>query len=250
MIPKKIHFCWFSGEPYPESAQRCLESWQKFLPDFEFIKWNAEKAQATGIPWVLEALGQKKWAFAADAVRLYALYNEGGFYLDTDVEVLRPLDPLLNRPNAFGYENGSRRIEAAAMGCEAGCEPIKTALEFYRHTHFEYRELGVDDMVLPKILADAFEKFPNTEILPESAFSPKSYIDGKIRTTGDTYCIHHFDSAWRPESVRKGIRRRQKLFATFPRPIAKALSLPLSLWTNLATLGVRGTLKKIFRLPL
>ena len=133
------------------------------------------------------------------------------------------------------------------MGCEAGCKPIKAALEFYMNAHFEYREAGVDDMVLPKILADAFAAFPEVEILPESAFSPKSYIDGKIRTTDDTYCIHHFDSAWRPESVRKGIRRRQKLFATFPRPIAKALSLPLSLWTNLTTLGVRGTIKKIFK---
>ena len=247
MIPKKIHFCWFSGEPYPDSAQRCLDSWNRHLPGFELIKWDAAKARATGIPWVQEALEQKKWAFAADTVRLYALHTEGGVYFDTDVEVLRPFDSLLERANFFGYENGSRRIEAAAMGCEAGCEPIKAALEFYMNAHFEYREAGVDDMVLPKILADAFAAFPEVEILPESAFSPKSYIDGKIRTTGDTYCIHHFDSAWRPESVRKGIRRRQKLFATFPRPIAKALSQPLSLWTNLTTLGVRGTIKKIFK---
>ena len=247
MIPKKIHFCWFSGEPYPDSVQRCLDSWNRHLPGFELIKWDAAKAHATGIPWVQEALEQKKWAFAADAVRLYALHTEGGIYFDTDVEVLRPFDSLLERANFFGNENGSRRIEAAAMGCEAGCKPIKAALEFYMNAHFEYREAGVDDMVLPKILADAFAAFPEVEILPESAFSPKSYIDGKIRTTGDTYCIHHFDSAWRPESVRKGIRRRQKLFATFPRPIAKALSLPLSLWTNLTTLGVRGTIKKIFK---
>lgn len=247
MIPKKIHFCWFSGEPYPENVQRCLDSWKKFLPDFESVLWDAEKARATGIPWVIEALEQKKWAFAADAVRLYALHTEGGFYFDTDVEVLRPLDNLLERPYAFGYENGSHRIEAAVMGCEAGNKPIGAALDFYRKAHFEYRENGVDDMVLPKILADAFAPFPEIEILPESAFSPKSFMDGKIRTTEETYCIHHFDSAWRPESVRKGIRRRQALFATFPRPIARALALPLSLWTNLTTLGVGGTVKKFFQ---
>lgn len=245
MIPKKIHFCWFSGEPYPDSIQRCIDSWHKILPDYELVKWDAQKARSIGIPWVDGALEQKKWAFAADAVRLHALYTEGGFYLDTDVEAIRPFDTLLNRPNAFGYENGSKRIEAAVMGCEAGCAPMKAALDFYGKRKFSYSEGNVDQMVLPNILRVAFAPFTEIEILPESAFSPKSFIDGKIRATEDTYCIHHFDSAWRPESVRKGIRRRQWLFAKFPRPLAKALAVPLSLWTNLQVLGVRGTLKKI-----
>ena len=153
----------------------------------------------------------------------------------------------MNRPNAFGYENGSHRIEAAVMGCEAGFAPVKAALDYYKSREFTYSESDVDDMVLPKILADAFAPFTGIEILPESAFSPKSYIDGKVSATEETYCIHHFDSAWRPESVRKGIRRRQWLFATFPRPLAKALAYPLSLWTNLTTLGLAGTLKKFFR---
>ena len=247
MIPKKIHFCWFSGEPYPDSIQRCIDSWHKILPDYELVKWDAQKARSIGIPWVDGALEQKKWAFAADAVRLHALYTEGGFYLDTDVEAIRPFDTLLNRPNAFGYENGSKRIEAAVMGCEAGCAPMKAALDFYGKRKFSYSEGSVDQMVLPNILRVAFAPFTEIEILPESAFSPKSFIDGKIRATEDTYCIHHFDSAWRPESVRKGIRRRQWLFAKFPRPLAKAFAVPLSLWTNLQVLGVAGTIKKIFK---
>ena len=247
MIPKKLHYCWFSGEPYPANIQRCLDSWHKNLPGFEWVLWDAEKACTTGIPWVKEAIQQKKWAFAADAVRLHALYTEGGFYLDTDVEVLRPLDSLLERQCAFGYENGSHRIEAAVMGCEAGFAPVKAALDFYNSKHFEYRESGIDDMVLPKILADAFAPFREIEILPESAFSPKSFIDGKIRSTEETFCIHHFDSAWRPESVRKGIRRRQELFAKFPYPIAKVLAVPLALWTNLTTLGIAGSIKKAIK---
>ena len=247
MIPKKIHFCWFSGEPYPDSIQRCIDSWHKILPDYELVKWDAQKARSIGIPWDDGALEQKKWAFAADAVRLHALYTEGGFYLDTDVEAIRPFDTLLNRLNAFGYENGSKRIEAAVMGCEAGCAPMKAALDFYGKRKFSYSEGSVDQMVLPNILRVAFAPFTEIEILPESAFSPKSFIDGKIRATEDTFCIHHFDSAWRPESVRKGIRRRQWLFAKFPRPLAKVLALPLSLWTNLTTLGVAGTIKKIFK---
>ena len=247
MIPKKLHYCWFSGEPFPEDIKRCIDSWKKFLPDFEWIKWDAEMALATNIPWVQQAIEQKRWAFAADAVRLYALYTEGGIYLDTDVEVLQSFDELLKQPYLFGYENGSRRIEAATMGCEAGFAPVKAALDFYQKKDFNYSEDQVDQLVLPNILHEAFKDFGDLQVMPESVFSPKSFIDGKIRNTTETYSIHHFSSAWRPESVRKGILRRQALFAKFPQPVAKVLALPLALWTNIATLGVAGSLKKIFK---
>jgi len=247
MIPKKIHFCWFSHSPYSEKVVKCMESWQKFLGDYEIIHWDYQKALATGIPWVVEALGQKNWAFASDAVRLYALYNEGGIYLDADVEILKPFDDLLFRPYIFGYENGSKRIEAAVMGCEPGNEIIKEALDYYQDKHFEYKEEQVDDMVLPNVLMQACDKFNGLTIMPEWVFSPKSFIDGSISTADDTYCIHHFHSDWRPEAVRKGINRRQYLFSKFPRPIAELLGLPLSLWTNLTTLGLGGTIKKIFK---
>ena len=245
MIPKKLHYCWFSGEAFPERIQRCIDSWHQFLPDFEWVKWDYAKAKALDIPWVNEALAQKNWAFAADAVRLYALYTEGGLYLDTDVEIKRAFDPLLEQPYILGYENGSDRIEAATMGCEAGFSPMKVALDFYRNQEFKYSENVVDQMVLPNILRESFKDFKDLQILPESAFSPKSFIDGIIRATEETYSIHHFSSSWRPESVRKGIARRQKLFAKFPRPIAKVLSIPLALWTNLQALGMAGSLKKI-----
>lgn len=246
MIPKKLHYCWFSGEPFPEDIKRCIDSWKKFLPDFEWIKWDAEMALATNIPWVQQAIEQKRWAFAADAVRLYALYTEGGIYLDTDVEVLQSFDELLKQPYLFGYENGSKRIEAATMGCEAGFAPVKAALDFYRKKDFNYSEDQVDQLVLPNILRESFKNF-ELDIMPESVFSPKSFIDGKIRSNAETYGIHHFSSAWRPESVRKGILRRQALFAKFPQPVAKMLALPLALWTNIATLGVAGSVKKIFK---
>ena len=247
MIPKKIHFCWFSNSPYSEKVARCMESWRRILGDYKIVHWDYQKAIATGIPWVTEALEQKNWAFASDAVRLYALYNEGGIYLDADVEVLKTFDDLLDRPYIFGYENGSKRIEAAVMGCEPGNAIIKEALSYYLGKHFEYREDRVDNMVLPYVLAQAVDKFSGVTIMPEWVFSPKSFIDGSISTADETYCIHHFHSDWRPEAVRKGIIRRQYLFSKFPRPIAQLLALPLSLWTNLTTLGLGGTIKKIFR---
>lgn len=255
MIPKKVHYCWFSGEEFPEEIRKCIESWKKFLPNYEFVLWDKARAEAVNIPWVTLALDQRKWAFAADAIRLYALKTEGGIYLDLDVEVLKSFDPLLKRQNFFGYENGSKRIEGAVLGAEKNDPAISAALEFYTTRNFEYREEDVDNLVLPNILAKAFSKFSlqgatdhsnaPIDIFPEDYFSPKSFMDGKIRITQNTYCIHHFQSNWRPESIRKGIERRQSLYRNFPTPIAKLFSIPLSLWTNVVSLGFAGTYKKI-----
>lgn len=246
MIPKKIHYCWFSGQAYPEEIQKCMESWERVLPGYELVLWDAEKALATGLPWVRDALEQRRWAFASDAVRLYALQNEGGIYLDTDVEVLKSFDGLLEREYFFGYENGSKRIEGAVMGAAPNSPVIAKALEFYRTHSFSYEESEVDNLVLPNILARAFEGMPNLEIFPEHVFSPKSYIDGKVRLHPETLCIHHFSSSWRPESVRRGIARRQKLYEAFPRPLAYCLARVLSVWTNLQNLGFAGSVKKAF----
>lgn len=244
MIPKKIHYCWFSGDNYPDEIRKYLNSWKRMLPNYEFIHWDAEKARATGLEWVIDALDDHRWAFASDAVRLYALYNEGGIYLDTDVELLKSFDDLLDRKNFFGYENGSKRIEGAVLGAEQHSPAIAKALSFYETQKFKYVEGKVDEFVLPNILAQAFKDIPGLEIFPEQVFSPKNYIDGSIKMNLDTICVHHFSSSWRSEIVRKGIARRQWLYKTFPRPLAKRLAAVLSLWTNLRNLGVQGTLKK------
>lgn len=245
MIPKKIHYCWFSGEAFPASIQKCIDSWKSKLTDYEFVLWDAQKARLIGFDWISEALDQKKYAFAADAVRLYALFMEGGIYLDCDVEVIKNFDTLLNRSEFFGYENGSRRIEGAVLGAEANHPAIGKALEFYKSNPFSYDESKVDALVLPNILANAFQEFTDLEIFDESYFSPKSYFDGKIRSTDATYCIHHFSSSWRPEALQKGIARRQWIYANFPVAVAKPLAKALALWTNIQNLGLKGTLKKL-----
>lgn len=245
MIPKKIHYCWFSGEAFPANIQKCLDSWKSKLPDYELILWDERKARLIGLTWISEALDQKKYAFAADAVRLYALFTEGGIYLDCDVEVVRNFEDLLQRNEFFGYENGSKRIEGAVLGAEAYHPAIGKALDFYKCQTFSYNEDKVDSLVLPNILAKAFQKFPNLEIFDESYFSPKSFINGKIRSTKDTYCIHHFSSSWRPVVLQKGIARRQWIYAKFPAVAAKPMAKLLAVWTNIQNLGLKGTLKKI-----
>lgn len=98
MIPKKIHYCWLSDDPMPEKLLKCVESWKKYLPDYELVKWDLKKFPLSKNPWVREAFENKKYAFAADYIRLYALATEGGIYLDSDVEVLKSFDDLLKYP--------------------------------------------------------------------------------------------------------------------------------------------------------
>lgn len=97
MIPKIIHLCWLSGDPYPPKIQKCLESWKKFLPEYEVMLWDGNRFDLNSSSWVAQAFA-KKYAFAADYIRMYALYHYGGIYLDSDVEVLKSFDELLTLP--------------------------------------------------------------------------------------------------------------------------------------------------------
>ena len=115
MIPKQIHLCWLSGDPYPAKIEKCLASWKKFLPDYEVVLWDTKRFDLDAVPWVKQAFEAKKYAFAADSIRFYALYNYGGIYLDSDVEVLRSFDPLLDLPYFAGAETAGT-IEAAVLG--------------------------------------------------------------------------------------------------------------------------------------
>lgn len=101
MIPKTIHYCWFSGDPYPDLVKRCLHSWQRMLPDYKLRIWDANSFDFDSVPYVKEGMAAKRWAVASDYVRLYALYTEGGIYLDSDVEVFKSFDIFLN--NSFFY---------------------------------------------------------------------------------------------------------------------------------------------------
>ena len=96
MIPKKIHYCWFGGKPLPELAKRCINSWEKYCPNFEIIRWDESNSDLNICPFVKEAYDAKMYAFVSDYIRLYALYNEGGIYMDTDEETIKPLDTFLS----------------------------------------------------------------------------------------------------------------------------------------------------------
>ena len=104
MIPKTIHYCWFSGDPYPDLVKRCIRSWKRSLPDYKLRLWDVKSFDFDSVPFVKEAMAEKKYAFAADYIRLYALYTEGGIYLDSDVEVFKSFNSFLNNSFFTGTE--------------------------------------------------------------------------------------------------------------------------------------------------
>lgn len=218
MIPKIIHYCWLSNDPFPASIQKCIDSWKKFLPDYELMLWNFERFPKGTSKWVDQAFDSHKYAFAADYIRLYALYNHGGIYLDSDVEVLKSFNNLLHLPYFIGQENTTSGVEAATMGFEPGNELIGTLLQKYEGKDFINEDGTCNDEALPYIIRRCIESRYNystidtpTEfvddkdrinVLPIDWFSPKHWQTKEVNCTDNTYSIHHFAASWK-EGVKE-----------------------------------------------
>lgn len=226
MIPKIIHYCWLSDDPVPQELQRYMTTWHKFMPDYEFIKWDFSRFNINSSPWVREAFENKKYAFAADFIRMHALYTMGGIYMDMDVEVLKSFDDLLKFPYFVCWENhsDSQVPEMATMGVEKGCWWIKILLDYYRNRHFIKSDGTFDTIILPKIAINELSRLGISidsinrndmelsqhaggcnsciKLLPCDFFSPKSYETGEIFVTSNTYSIHQFSGSWIPWEQR------------------------------------------------
>ncbi|MBQ7220120.1 MAG: hypothetical protein IJS28_03985 [Synergistaceae bacterium] len=135
MIPKTIHYCWFGGNPLPELAQKCLASWKKYCPDYELMRWDESNFDVNCCDYVREAYAAKKWAFVSDYARLKALVDFGGVYMDTDMEVLRPIDEFLDNEAFAGLESRNA-ISCGIMGCQKGFVPFAEIMEEYNNKHF------------------------------------------------------------------------------------------------------------------
>lgn len=210
MIPQIIHFCWLSGEPYPALIEKCINSLKEWLSDYEIMVWDTKRFDIESSLWVEQAFKNKKYAFAADYIRFYALYNYGGIYLDADVEVLKSFNPLLTRKYILGEEAGGD-IEAAVVGAEKGAAWVKECLDYYEGRSF-IKSSGDFDMRPVPLLVNSVARKYGLEILPYQYFSPKDYNIGKIDTDSNTYCIHHFDGKWvKNGAIAKAKRNIHKL---------------------------------------
>lgn len=208
MIPKKIHYCWFGGNPLPKDVQKYIDTWKKFCPDYEIKEWNEQNFDIHLNRYVEEAYQQKKWAFVSDVARIYALYAEGGIYMDTDVEVVKNLDTLLNNQGFLGFE-GTQWIATNIVGFEPKHGLLEQFLDSYNHRIFVKSDGSLDQTTnveeITKLLVDKYSLQLNgiKQILPEGIviyptdyFSPYDYIQGKLNRTSNTYSIHWFSQTW------------------------------------------------------
>lgn len=210
MIPKIIHYCWFGGKRKPKLARKCIKSWKKILPEYQFKEWNEQNFDINCNQYVKEAYNAKKFAFVTDYVRLYALYTEGGIYMDTDVEVLKPLDQFLVHPAFSGYESNSD-ISTGIMASEKGGKWVKDQLSHYDIARFLHPDGSfnlttnvevITQYMIPLGLRrdNTYQDFPNLITLyPSDVFCPKSWKTGEINLTENTHTIHHFAGSWLPK---------------------------------------------------
>ena len=207
MIPKTIHYCWFGSGQMPSIAKKCILSWKKMLPEYSIKLWNEDSFDLSCNAYVQEAYQARKFAFVTDYVRLYALYNEGGIYMDTDVEVIKPLDAFLTLPAFSGFESDSGCI-TGIMGSERHGAWVKDLLEEYSNRHFIKPDGSMDMMTnvlytnnlmtrKGLLLNGQTQQFENyVTIFSKEFFCPKSWDTDQYIISDKTHTIHHFAASW------------------------------------------------------
>lgn len=214
MIPKKIHYCWFGGNPKPDSVQKCINSWKRFCPDYEIIEWNESNFNIQCMPFVEQAIEAKKYAFASDVARLMVVYENGGLYFDTDVEVIRSFDDLLDNRAFLGFESNEYVNSGLGFGSEAGLEFFKEHIDAYRDKNFINDDGSFNIIVCPHVATELLvekgfvqngqeQLVDNVRIFPTDYFNPFDSITGKLNKTNNTYSIHWYDASWSDISKSK-----------------------------------------------
>ena len=235
--PKTIHYCWFGGSPLPEKERECMESWKKYMPDWEIKEWNESNFDINSSAFSRGAYAAKKWAFVADYCRVKVLYEHGGIYLDTDMELLKPLDDVAKSGLWLGYEDSDLgRPNAAIMGTNRLRDKyLKILLDYYdRQSEFSEEKI-TDEYVIPELIRhEIFDKCEKSRmgdidvydgelsVYDEDYFYPIHYEGIRTNFTKNTHAIHRWAASWHSEDARKheDSRREKNL------KIAKSLEKP------------------------
>ena len=225
-IPKKIHFCWFGNNPKGDLIEKCIQSWRKKCPDYEIIEWNEKNFDISINEYCKEAYENKCWAFVADFARLWIIYNYGGIYLDTDVELLKNLDDFLEFDSFFCYENETYINTGLGFGATKNNNVVKIMLDEYQDIHF-VNNGELDKTPCPVRNTNSIKKYMdidikdkqmtiknNNVILCKDFFCPLDYDSKKLNITDNTYGIHWYNESWLSSSKKK-----RKKFLVFLRNI-------------------------------
>lgn len=225
MIPKIIHYCWYGNKELPELATHCIESWKRFCPEYKIMRWDETNTNLNENDYIKEAYENKKWAFITDYVRLKALYEVGGVYMDTDVELVDTLDLFLKHEAFSGFENDIQ-IPTGIMAAQKGHPFFKQLIAYYEGRHFIRENGTVDTTTNVQIITDmalqkgfrpnnTFQTVCGMTFYPRDYFCPKDHATGLINRTENTVCIHHFDGSWHSKDEKIMIEREQWFVRTF-----------------------------------
>lgn len=219
MIPKIIHYCWFGGNPLPKSALKCIDSWKKHCPDYEIKEWNESNFDINSNQYVKEAYENRKFAFVTDYVRLYAMYNYGGIYMDTDVEVVRSLDEFLKHDGFSGFESDAS-IPTGIMASKKDFKLFEYLLSYYDTRSFVKPDGSFDmttnvDIITSMMNEHGFIPNGKFQVVEGFALYPKEYFcplengTGKLTKTKNTATIHWFNKSWvsKKDQIRSKITR-------------------------------------------
>lgn len=230
-IPKIIHYCWFGGKELPTKEKKCIESWQKHLKHYKFQLWNEENSNIDECKYARQAYDKKQYAFVSDYIRIKVLYEHGGIYLDTDIEVLKNFDSLLNENAFLGFENRTT-VGTAVIACEPGADFAKKMVEYYENHDFVDNRgnlnITTNVVLLNSILESKGMKRVNEtqyidgiRILERSVLFPKKKSENEILKTDETITIHHMSASWLTERQKK--RGTNKIWLSTVRPILKRI---------------------------
>lgn len=277
-IPKIIHYCWFGGNPLPDLAVRCIESWKKYFSDYEIREWNESNYNLDCCNYVKEAYGEGKWAFVSDYVRFDVLYQYGGVYFDTDVEVIKSFVDLMERGAFMGCEpmmpeltvasSGNRQAKykmhlAPGLGLAAnpGLGLYREILEDYRQVHYLNEDGTLDTTTVVIRTTEILKKYgfcPDSKeiqvvngiyIYPDEYFCPMNYMTGKLTITDKTYSIHHYTASWQ-SSTEKRITAITWAFCGKGKlvyMIGSVVVLPFKITKKIQQHGFEGAVKFVFR---
>lgn len=203
MIPKKIHYCWFGRNELPKKAKKCIESWKRYCPDYEIIEWNEDNFDIYQNAYTKYTYDNKKFAFLSDYARLYIILNEGGFYFDVDVEIIKSLDSLLKHSAFFGFETEEYVNTGVGFGAEVGNQLVESMLREYDIFLGGDKDtigcpyLNTKALMKHGLIANGKQQtIDGAVIYPIHFFNPYDDPTGRLNIKEDTYSIHWFAKSW------------------------------------------------------
>lgn len=228
-IPKIIHYCWFGPKEFTDLEKNCIQTWKEKLPDYEIMFWNEDTFDVDSVPYTKQAYKHERYAFVSDYARLNALYNYGGIYLDTDIEILKSFDKFIEDKMFIGFENRTM-VAVGVLGAEKGEPFIKELLDFYHKYPFEDEKGNIDITTIVQKLTPLLEKrgltTPNSEqmvdyihVYDRDVFYPKKMKDGTFRVTDESYTIHRYAGSWLTEREKR--RGESTIWRNFFRPVLR-----------------------------